>query len=321
MGFSGYNLFIKSSDDLATMAAKVFGALGLPSEPGEDERTGTPYYFFGEKYPAGHFAGAFPGLRSFLYSLDEYIISMWLEPNDDFGLDEGYGKPRTVQSYCEYRLEVRSAMGYGDVRELPAYDCHRWLFPKLKALNCPMVLGNEYKSIWDIYDPNGELPPNEIYVAATFLPKEYILLIQSQEDIETVAETLGQLWDITFAPLPQQEQEDRRFAFARTLPKAPFAQYVPGIPSFINHADDYRLELLMEANPMTREYEIAGNPVIEEFQYRVLLRVRSENLDTIATADYMLWAWERLTAAKRYGAHIYVIVKGDPAIWIGRFDG
>jgi hypothetical protein len=319
MGFSGYNLFIKSSDDQATLAAKVFGALGLPYEPSEQD--GTLYYIYGEKYPVGHFAGTFPGLRSFLYSTDEYIISMWLEHNDDFGLDEGYGEPRIVQSYCEYCLVVRSSMGYGDVRELPAYDCHRWLFPKLKALGYPLVLGGEYTDVWDIYDPKGELPPAPVYEVQNELPREYNLLIQSQEDIETVAENLGQLWDIIFAPLPAEGQEGRRFAFARTLPKAPFAQYVPGIPSFINHADDYRLELLLEANPMTREYEIAGNPVIEEFQYRVLLRVRSEVLNQLATADYMLWAWERLTAAKRYRAHIYVIIEGDPAIWVGRFDG
>jgi hypothetical protein len=321
MGFSGYKLFIKSSDDLPTLAAKVFGALGLPGEPGEDKRTKTPHYFFGKEYPAGHFAGTFPGLRSFLYSTRECLIRFWLEPNNIFGRDEGYGEPRDVQSYCEYYLTVRSSMGYGHIRELPAYDCHRWLFPKLKALNYPLVLGGEYADTWDVYDPKGELPPASVYEVQNELPREYILLIQSQEDMETVAENLGQLWDIIFAPLPPEEQESRRFAFARTLPKAPFAQYVPGIPSFINHADDYRLELLLEANPMTRRDEIAGNPVIEEFQYRVIVRVRSENLYAQATNDYMLWAWERLTAAKRYRAHIYVIIDGDPAIWIGRFDG
>jgi hypothetical protein len=322
MGFSGYNLFIKSTDDLPTLAEKVFGALGLPGEPGGDTGTKTPHYFFSERYPAGHFAGTFPGLRSFLYSTKEYIISMWLEPNDRFGLDEGYGEPRDVQSYCEYYLTVRSSMGYGHIRELPAYDCHRWVFPKLKALNYPLVLGGEYADTWDVYDPKGELPPAPVYEMQDSLPQEYILLIQSQEDMETVAENLGQLWNIIFAPLPAEGQEGHRFAFARTLPRGPFAQYVPGIPSFINYVEDYRLELLLEANPMTRQDEKEGNPVIEEFQYRVLLRVRSEVLSKLATADYMLWAWERLTAAKRYRAHIYIIVEGDTtAIWSGRFDG
>jgi hypothetical protein len=320
MGFSGYNLFIKSTDDLPTLAAKVFGALGLPYEPGE--QNGISYYVAGEEYPAGHFEGTFPGLRSFLYSLDGYRIWLRLEPNDRFGWDEDYEEPRIVQSYCEYCLTVYSSMGYGDVRELPAYDCHRWLFPKLKALNYPLVLGGEYTDVWDIYDPKEELPPAPVYEVQNELPREYNLLIQSQEDIETVAENLGQLWDITFAPLPQQEQEGSRFAFARTLPKAPFAQYVPGIPSFINHADDYRLELLLEANPMTRQDEKADNPVIEEFQYRVIIRVISKNLSKLATNDYMLWAWERLTAAKRYRAHIYAVTKiKHMAIWIGRFDG
>jgi hypothetical protein len=322
MGFSGYKLYIKSSDDLATMAAKVFGALGLYSESGENTYRKTSYYLFGDEYPAGYFADTFPGLRSFLYSTKKYQIWLGLEPNHDFGRDDGDGEPRDVQSYCEYYLTVRSSMGYGDVRELPAYDCHRWVFPKLKALDYPLVLGGEYTDVWDIYDPKGELPLASVYEVQNQLPREYSLLIQSQEGMETVAETLGQLWDITFAPLPAEGQEGSRFAFARTLPKAPFAQYVPGISSFINHVDDYRLELLLEANPMTRQNEIAGNPVIEEFQYRVLLRVQNENLDTIATADYMLWAWEQLTAAKRYRAHIYAVTKIEHrAIWIGRFDG
>jgi hypothetical protein len=304
MGFYGFYIFIRADDDLATIAAKVERALDLPLV--REETSDGPQFVFKGAYENGLLSENLPGVHSFYYQAEPYGARLELKENDTFmaKYDPKYpGK----WGYYRYQIRFRVWTGGSPGQQVTTLEVLRWGFQKLKAMGVPLLVCNQEDEPWADYDPLGDIPKDKPHVIPSYLPESYSVLIQSEEPLATVAEKLGATWGVNFQALTPEQHPTVRFAFSWQLPGGPFERYAPGVDSFVDDPGGYSLSLLIQPNQMKAKNDVFKSPEIETYQHEVIIYVKSPgpNLSEVATADYTVWAWERLKAANLYRAGIY----------------
>jgi hypothetical protein len=303
MGFYGFNIFIRVDDDLATVVAKVERALGLSLM--HEEAYDGPRFIF-KVYKDGFLAENMPGVHSFYYRAEPYTVGLELTERDSVIAEYDPNTPEKW-AYYRYRMRFNVWTGGSPTQQVATLEILRWGFQKLKAIGVPLLVCNEEYEPWADYDPLGDIPKDKPHVIPSHLPEAYSLLIQSEEPLATVAEKLGAVWGVNFQALTPEQHPTVRFAFSWQLPGGPFERYAPGVDSFVDDPGGYSLSLLIQPNQMKAAHDSRDNPEIETYQHEVIIYVKSPgpNLSEVATADYTVWAWERLKAANLYRAGIY----------------